>query len=62
MVVYFTNMERHIAKTELYYLKDGYCLTLVNSSQVKVKYIFSKPFCSKRFSKDGNRAESEQFL
>ena len=35
---------------------------LVNSSQVKIKYEFSKPFRSKRFSKDGNHAESEQFL
>ena len=34
----------------------------INSSQVKIKYKFSKPFHSKRFSKDGNRAESEQFL
>ena len=34
----------------------------VNSSQVKIKYVFSKPFRSKHFSKDGNHAESEQFL
>ena len=34
----------------------------INSSQVTIKYKFSKPFCSKRFSKDGNHAESEQFL
>ena len=35
---------------------------LLNSSQVKIKYKFSKPFRSKPFSKDGNHAESEQFL
>ena len=34
----------------------------INSSQVKIKYEFSKPFRSERFSKDGNHAESEQFL
>ena len=34
----------------------------VNSSQVKIKYEISKPFRSKCFSKDGNHAESEQFL
>ena len=34
----------------------------LNSSQVKIKQEFSKPFHSKRFSKDGNHAESEQFL
>ena len=34
----------------------------VKSSQVKIKYEFSKPFRSKPFSKDGNDAESEQFL
>ena len=34
----------------------------LNSSQVKIKYEFSKPFHSKPFSKDGNHAESEQFL
>ena len=34
----------------------------VNSSQVKIKYKFSKPFHSKPFSKDGNHVESEQFL
>ena len=27
-----------------------------------MKYEFSKPFSSNRFSKDGNHAESEQFL
>ena len=35
---------------------------VLNSSQVKIKYEFSKPFRSKPFSKDGNHAESEQFL
>ena len=35
---------------------------ILNSSQVKIKYEFSKPFHSKSFSKDGNHAESEQFL
>ena len=34
----------------------------INSSQVQIKYEFSKPFRSKPFSKDGNHAESEQFL
>ena len=34
----------------------------VNSGQVKIKYDFSKSFRSKPFSKDGNHAESEQFL
>ena len=34
----------------------------LNSSQVKIKYDFSKSFRSKPFSKDGNHAESEQFL
>ena len=34
----------------------------VNSSQVKIKYEFFKPFRSKHFSKDGNHAESEKFL
>ena len=36
--------------------------TQLNFSQVKIKYEFSKPFRSKHFSKDGNHAESEQFL
>ena len=34
----------------------------LNSSQVKIKYEFSKPFRPKRSSKDGNHTESEQFL
>ena len=34
----------------------------LNSSQVKIKYEFSKPFRSKRFSKYEGHAESEQFL
>ena len=34
----------------------------LNSSQVKIEYEFLKPFRSKRFSKDENHAESEQFL
>ena len=37
-------------------------IKLLNSSQVKIKQEFSKPFHSKRFSKDENHAESEQFL
>ena len=37
-------------------------LFLLNTSQVKIKYKFSKPFCSKRFSNGGNHAESEQCL
>ena len=37
------------------------CVGVINSSQVKIKYEFSKPFRSKHFSKDGNHAESEQF-
>ena len=36
--------------------------SLLNSSQVKIKYKFSKLFRSKPFSKDGNHAESKQFL
>ena len=31
----------------------------LNSSQVEIKYKFSKPFRSKRFSKDENHTESE---
>ena len=34
----------------------------LNSSQIQIKYEFSNSFRSKRFSKDGNHAESEQFL
>ena len=34
----------------------------LNSNQVKNKYEFSKPFRPKRFAKDGNHTESEQFL
>ena len=43
----------------LLYLNIKLCL---NSSQVKIKYKFSKLFRSKRFSKDENHAESEHFL
>ena len=35
---------------------------MLNFSQVKIKYEFSKPFRSKRFSKNENHAEGEQFL
>ena len=35
---------------------------ILNSSQVKIKYEYSKPFRSKRFSKDENHTESEQLL
>ena len=41
-------------------LFNGYLI--LNSSQVKIKYEFSKPFRSKRFSKDENHAEIKQFL
>ena len=37
-------------------------LSWLNSSQVKIKYKFSKPFRPKPFSKDRNHAESEQIL
>ena len=33
----------------------------LNSSQVKIKFEFSKPFRSKRISKDEKHAEIEQF-
>ena len=45
---------------EIWYTASG--TQVLNSSQVKIKYEFSKPFRSKRFSKDENHAESEQFL
>ena len=42
-----------ISESTLYY---------VNTSQVKIKYEFSKPFRSKRFSNNENHVESEQLL
>ena len=35
---------------------------ILNFSEVKIKYEFSKPFRSKRFSKDENHAQSEEYL